>query len=226
MRAMRVGRPRYWLAVAVGAVAVTVSAVIFALFVGHDRPVNAMGRPPLATGPATPDPVASPSAEPASSQLSLSSTADPNVFARSIATSVFGIDTPAFAAAEYRRALRQAADPSLSDSGRADLFASVDARVPSDALWARMRANGQWSHWTPSRTWEPAAWSQVVTGGYAEPGWVMRNVAGIQTTHYLEGGAERSTARQQTLTVVMRCPTRGVRADRCGLVLVATQPVF
>lgn len=78
--------------------------------------------------------------------------------------------------------LRAAADPLLSDTDRAELYATIDSRIPSDALWERMRADEQRSMWAPTRTWEPAAWSQVVTGGYAEPGWAMRDVAGIQTT--------------------------------------------
>jgi hypothetical protein len=89
-----------------------------------------------------------------------------------------------------------------------------------------MRSNGQWSQWQPTRTWEPATWAQVVTAGHAEPGWVMRNVTGVQTTNYVEDGQNRSTSREATLTVVMRCPAEGLDLLRCHLVLISTQPVF
>lgn len=129
--------------------------------------------------------------------------------------------------ADYRRLLRSEADPNLTESGRADLFATIDSRIPSEQLWNRMRGNGQWSEWSPSRTWEPAAWSQVVTGGYAEPGWVMRNVTGTQTTHYVEAtGVARTTTRESTLSVVMRCPVPGNHVQHCALVLISTTPVF
>jgi hypothetical protein len=54
----------------------------------------------------------------------------------------------------------------------------------------------------------------------------MRNVTGVQTTHYVEDGLSRSTSREATLTVVMRCPAEGVDVQTCHLVLISTQPVF
>lgn len=147
-------------------------------------------------------------------------------YAAAVSALVFAMDTRASTPAELRQQLRQEADPALSDAGLDDLYDTIDARVPADALWERMRANSQWSQWQPTRKWEPATWAQVVTQGHAEPGWVMRNVTGVQTTNYVEDGLSRSTSREATLTVVMRCPAEGVNLPRCHLVLISTQPVF
>ena len=149
-----------------------------------------------------------------------------DVYAAAISARVLGLDTRTSAAAQVRERLRVEADPQLSDGGLTDLSASIDARVPTDALWERMRSNEQWSQWEPTRTWEPAAWAQVVTGGHAEPGWAMRNVTGVQTTHYREDGMTRTTSREVTLSVVMRCPDTGVDLPSCRLVLITAQPVF
>jgi hypothetical protein len=157
----------------------------------------------------------------------LTITADADVYARSVAGVVFGLDSRNFVSGDYRRLLRSEADPNLTEGGRADLFATIDSRIPSEQLWNRMRGNRQWSEWTPSRTWEPAAWSQVVIGGYAEPGWVIRNVTGTQTTHYLETtGVARTTTSEPSLSVVMRCPAPGGHVQHCALVLISTTPVF
>ena len=147
-------------------------------------------------------------------------------YAAVIGSLVFEIDTRTSTAAQVRERLRREADPQLSDDGLGDLYDTIGARVPADALWDRMRSNGQWSEWAPTRTWEPAAWAQVVTGGHAEPGWVMRNVTGVLTTHYVEDGMSRSTSREATLSVAMRCPTDRVPLSSCCLVLISTQPVF
>lgn len=147
-------------------------------------------------------------------------------YAAVIGALMFEMDTRTSTAGQTREQLRREADAQLSDDGLADLYATIDARVPADALWERMRSNEQWSQWEPIRTWEPAAWAQVVTQGHAAPGWVMRNVTGVQTIHYVEDGLSRSTSREVTLTVVMRCPTEGVDLPSCRLVLISTQPAF
>jgi hypothetical protein len=168
-----------------------------------------------------------PTRTPRAALLSLTRTADADAYVKSVARIVFGLDSRNLAADDYRRMLRSEADPNLAESGQADLFATIDSRIPREQLWDRMRLNEQWSQWSPSRTWEPAAWSQVVTGGYAEPGWVMRNVTGTQTTHYVEaGGVSRTTTREPTLSVVMRCPASGNHLQHCALVLISTTPVF
>jgi hypothetical protein len=151
---------------------------------------------------------------------------EPDEYAAAIGATVFGLDTRTSSPDQLRQRLRREADPQLSDDGRADLYATIDMRVPTNAMWDRLRRNDQWSQWQPTRTWEPAAWAQVVTAGHASPGWVMRNVTGVQTTHYVEDGHPRSTSREVTLSVVMRCPAEGVDLPVCRLVLISTQPVF
>jgi hypothetical protein len=156
-----------------------------------------------------------------------SPTVDPGEYTTEVAGLILGFDTRRASPDDYRRVLRAETDPNLSPTGRDDLFATIDARIPADDLWQRMRANAQWSQWTPQRTWEPAAWSQVVTAGYAQPGWAMRNVTGTQTTHYQDpDGTARTSGHEATLSVVMRCPARRAHVDRCRLVLISTTPVF
>ena len=180
-----------------------------------------VGRPPLVSPSAAPDSIREPIAEPLAS-----GTSNQDEYAAFIGSLVFEMDIRTSTAAQVRERLRREADPQLSDDGLGDLYATIDARVPADALWERMRSNGQWSEWAPTRTWEPAAWAQVVTGGHADPGWVMRNVTGVQTTHYVEDGFNRSTSREATLSLVMRCLGNAVDRPSCRLVLISTQPVF
>lgn len=183
-------------------------------------PDGALSAPPVPPSPPPDDPVT----------LGLDrgavEAANEDEYAAAISALVFAMDTRTSTPADLRQQLRAEADPELSESGLVDLYATIDTRVPADALWERMRANTQWSQWQPSRTWEPATWAQVVTQGHAEPGWVMRNVTGVQTTNYVEDGQSRSTSREATLTVVMRCPAEGVDLPKCHLVLISTQPVF
>ena len=186
------------------------------------RPVTTDGGPaPLVSPPAAPDRTKEPTARPLAAGAP-----NQDEYAAVIGSLVFEIDTRTSTAAQVRERLRREADPQLSDDGLGDLYDTIGARVPADALWDRMRSNGQWSEWAPTRTWEPAAWAQVVTGGHAEPGWVMRNVTGVLTTHYVEDGMSRSTSREATLSVAMRCPTDSVHLSSCRLVLISTQPVF
>lgn len=179
------------------------------------------GSAPLVSPSAAPDRIRDPIAEPLAA-----GTSKQDEYAALIGSFVFEMDARTSTAAQVRERLRREADPQLSDDGLGDLYATIDVRVPADPLWQRMRSNEQWSEWARTRIWEPAAWAQVVTGGHAEPGWVMRNVTGVQTTHYVEDGLSRSTSREATLTLVMRCPGNAVDRPRCRLVLISTQPVF
>jgi hypothetical protein len=225
MRAIRSRRTLVSCGALLGLIAVLLA---FALFASKDE-VHVVGAEAtrLHGGSAQTVKAGGPTTDSHAALPSLTRTADADVYAKSVGGLVFGLDSRNSVADEYRRLLRSEADPDLTERGQADLFATIDARIPSEQLWNRMRGNGQWSEWSPSRTWEPAAWSQVVTGGYAEPGWVMRNVTGTQTTHYIEAaGVARTTTREPTLSVVMRCPAPGAQVQHCALVLISTTPVF
>lgn len=181
---------------------------------------------PAPAAAATPVPATGAPASPIlPAALVVVATDDPALYAASVASGVFGMDTRSFAAADYRALLLAEADPTLTDTGLADLERLVDERVPADDLWQRMRENQQWSSFVVTQTWEPGSWEQVVTSGHAQPGWAMRNVTGVQTTHYVQSGTARESSRERTITIGMRCPAAGAEVDRCRLVLLGATVV-
>lgn len=147
---------------------------------------------------------------------------DPDAFASAVAAVVFSLDARGLEAEDYRRVLMLQADPLMTESGVEDLRRMVTERVPDEAQWARMRANEQWSQWSPTAVWEPQTWAEVVTDGLAEPGWVMRNVTGTQTTHYVDAGEPRTAVSEPTVTIGMRCPAPGADVTRCHLTMIGT----
>jgi len=152
--------------------------------------------------------------------VSLPVTGEADAYAAAVAAVVFGMDTRVHDPADYRATLLDEADPHLTTTGYADLERLLAERIPTTEQWARMRANAQWSTFEPTEVWEPGSWAQVVIAGQAEPGWVVRNVTGVQTTHYTEAGAEKSAVRERSVTVAMRCPAPGAGVEACRLVLV------
>lgn len=144
----------------------------------------------------------------------------PDAYADAVAAVLFGLDTRELDPADYSALLLAEADPTLTATGRADLERLIAERIPAAELWQRMRANEQWSTFAAGDVWVPGSWEQVVTSGQAEPGWALRNVTGIQTTHYVEYGVEKAASRERTVTIGMRCPAPGAGVDRCRLVLI------
>ncbi len=216
-------KPVRW-AVALLIVVAVVVAVALAFGGGDDAP--AASPTATATGtqltmePATPT-VTAPATE-VPGMPTIARTADPDAYADSVAAFVFSMDPRAFNPEDYRAAVLGEADPLMSESGLADLELMVDERIPDATQWARMRANGQWSTWSSTAVWEPQTWAEVVTDGLAEPGWVMRNVTGTQTTSYVDGGEDRTAVSEPTITVGMRCPAPGADVDRCHVTLLGT----
>ncbi len=225
MRQNQRRRTRRHLGAAVTALAVVLGGAVTAVVTTNNESANA-SRPAISRGEVPPVPRTTSHEVVDETPTGPNEVTDEDEYAVMISAAVFTVDTRTSTPAQLRDQLRAVADPLLSAKGLGDLYATIDARVPTDPLWERMRSNGQWSEWEPTRTWEPAAWAQVVTGGHAQPGWVMRNVTGVQTTHYLEDGVNRSASREATLTVVMRCPAEGLGLATCALVLISTQPVF
>ena len=152
-------------------VAVVVAAAMAFGSGGDDAPATS---PSAATGTQpTTEPATTTVAAPATEvpgMLTLARTADPDVYADSVAAFVFSMDLRAFNPEDYRTTLLGEADPTMSDSGLADLELMVDERIPDATQWARMRANEQWSTWSTTAVWEPQTWAEVVTDGLAEPG--------------------------------------------------------
>ena len=162
--------------------------------------------------------VSSPATPPDVGALPITGEAD--VYAAAVAGVVFGMDTRVHEPDAYRATLLGEADPHLSATGFADLERLLDERIPTGEQWARMRANAQWSTFEASEVWEPGSWAQVVIAGQAEPGWVVRNVTGVQSTHYTETGVEKTAVRERSVTIAMRCPAPGAGVEACRLVLV------
>lgn len=205
-------------------VVVVVVAVALAVGGGDDAPAAA----PTATtatgvqpGPAPATSTSGPATE-VPGMLTIARTSDPDVYAESVAALVFSMDPRAFEPNDYRSVLLGEADPLMSDTGLADLERTVEERIPDATRWARMRANEQWSAWSTTAVWEPQTWAEVVTDGLAEPGWVIRNVTGTQTTSYVDDGEDRTAVSEPTLTVAMRCPAPDAPVERCHLVLIGT----
>lgn len=180
-----------------------------------------------ASDPRTPGPIRTPLtagllvAEAETTKLAqLPVTSDPDAYASAVAGIVFGLDTTLTGPEDYRALLMSEADPQMSQRGRADLERMVAERIPDPELWERMRSNGQWSSWTTQAVWQPGAWDEVVTSGQAEPGWALRNVLGHQRTYFRDGGQDRSTTRERTVTIGMRCPAPDAQVDRCRLTMV------
>lgn len=211
-------------AVALLIVVAVVVAVALAFGGGDDAP--AASSTAAATGTQSTAEPAIPTATAAAPEvpgmLTVARTSDPDAYADSVAALVFSMDPRVFDPEDYRAALLGEADPVMSDSGLADLEVMVDERIPDATQWARMRANEQWSTWSSTAVWEPQTWAEVVTDGLAEPGWVMRNVTGTQTTYYVDGGEDRTAVSEPTITVGMRCPAPGADVDRCHLTLLGT----
>lgn len=177
------------------------------------------GRSPSAAT-STPDPAAP---SPSSVLVGLLPvTVDPDVYAAGVAGVVFGMDTRDVGPEGYRDLLLGEADPQLTPTGWEDLDRLVDERIPTATEWARMAANEQWSVFVAEQVWVPGSWEQVVIAGQAEPGWAVRNVTGVQTTHYTEVGTGHEAVRERTITIGMRCPAEGAGVERCHLVIVGS----
>ena len=147
-------------------------------------------------------------------------TDEADAYAAAVAAVVFGMDTRDHDPQAYWRLLLGQADPPLTTTGFADLERLLAERIPTTEQWARMRENDQWSRFEAGEVWEPGSWTQVVIAGDAEPGWVVRNVTGVQTTHYTEDGTEREAVRERSVTIARRCPAPGARVDAGRLVLI------
>jgi len=207
-------------------VVLALAVMLVAQLSTSDEPAAATAPVPVATSSlsVSAPPTDAPERDRASAEPVVT-TDEPGLYAAAIAAVVFGMDPRTRAAGDYRTLLMTEADPSLTETGLADLERLVEARVPADDMWQRMRTNAQWSQFVATQTWEPGSWQQVVTSGQAEPGWAMRNVTGVQTTRYVEHGAARETSRERTITVGMRCPASGAAVDRCRLVLLGASVV-
>ena len=206
-------------------IVVAVAVAVALAFRGGDAAPAAAPTGAAITTSASPEPPIPAESGPtqvAPGMLTIAHTSEPDVYADSVAALLFSMDTRAFNPEDYRTALLDEADPLMSATGSADLVLMVDEQLPEATQWARMRANQQWSTWSMTAVWEPQTWAEVVTDGLAEPGWVMRNVTGTQTTFYVEQGEDRTAVSEPTLTIGMRCPAPSAAVERCYLTMIGT----
>jgi hypothetical protein len=204
-------------------VAVTVLALAWMSLGALTGGADEVPPPPRTMGPTGPPAASAGQSDAAPSAATLPplpTTSDPDAYASAVAGVVFGLDTTFAGPDDYRALLMAQADPQMSPRGHADLERMVAERIPEPELWERMRSNGQWSAWTTQDVWQPGAWDEVLTSGQAEPGWALRNVLGTQTTHFRDGGHDRKTSRERTVTIGMRCPAPDALVDRCQLTMV------
>ena len=213
----------------IGALAILMAIAVATLWAGRaattDNPTGRAAPPEATSGSGSAsasanDETASATPPAPGSLRPLPETSDPDVYAAAVAGAVFAQDTVDADPEDYRARLMVEADPQMSPRGRSDLERMVAERIPAPEQWQRMRRNGQWSQWETEEVWQPGAWDEVVTSGQAEPGWVVRNVLGQQTVHFVEGRQARETSRERTLTIGMRCPAPGAAVDRCRLTLI------
>jgi hypothetical protein len=208
-------------------VAVLAVAVLGGWFVVRRGDVATDGTVPVAVDPRH-EPRPSPSVGEESPAATAATPAgdvasEPDGYARAIAQLVFAVDTRDGSSDELRSVLLGEADPRLSSTGREDLVRLLAVRLPDDGQWARMAANQQWAEWRATDVHEPGTFAEMVVEGHSGAGWAMRNVTGIQTVHYRDGGQWRESARERTVTVAMRCPlpdSAVTDLDRCRLLLV------
>jgi len=194
---------------------VFVAVVVAVTVLGGITLINRPDAPAAATGAAAPSRTASPSP----------GAADPDKYARDIAATIFGMDTRVLAPGVYRAMLLRAVDPHVTAEQRASIIAAVDALIPPEDAWAQMRTRQQWSRWSSNQVWIPASRVEVVTGGRAEPDWVLRNVQGVQSTHTSQGGHETTTSVHRTITIGMRCAASTLSSAGCSLAILGSTVV-
>ena len=148
--------------IAAGSVTALVCGVgIYGLATGPCTPTSTPGTSPTIT--TSPSPSATSTAKPSASGAPLvppvASSADPEQFARNVATTLFAWDTTTgLLPLDYTSAILAVGDPSGTE--QAGLATDVAAYLPSRTAWQDLREYGTSQHLTIARAYIPDQWGK------------------------------------------------------------------
>ncbi|WP_183377335.1 hypothetical protein [Helcobacillus massiliensis] len=207
--------------IAAGSVTALVCGVgIYGLATGPHTPTSTSGTlPTITTGPSpssTTPATASPSASGASSVPRVARSADPEQFARNVATTLFAWDTATgLLPLDYTSAVLAVGDPSGAE--QAGLATDVAAYLPSRTAWQDLREYGTSQHLTIDRAYIPDQWGEAVAQapeGQLAPGTVAYTIEGTRHRTGTWNGERVGSAHKVEFTVFVVCaPTY----DTCHL---------
>jgi len=153
------------------------------------------GSSPSAT---TPTPEASPSP--------VSSTSDPQEFARHVAVAIFAWDTATgYTASDYIQELVDVGDPSGNETP--GLAADLADYLPNTAAWAQLRQYETRQWLTIETATVPTTWTQALQQGQATllPGTTAYTITGTRHRAGVWDGKPVTTAEQVSFTIFETC---------------------
>ncbi len=198
--------------IAAGSVTALVCGVgIYGLATGPHTPTSTPGTSPtITTGPSpssTTPATASPSASGASSVPPVARSADPEQFARNVATTLFAWDTTTgLLPLDYTSAILAVGDPSGDE--QAGLASDVAAYLPNRDAWIELRQYATSQHLTISRAFVPDAWADAVEQaqpGHLAPGTVAVTIEGTRHREGVWNGQPVTSEHPVAFTVFVVC---------------------
>ncbi|QKW53619.1 hypothetical protein [Streptomyces buecherae] len=204
--ASSVVRRRVLLGTTVLAILVTIAGLAAYLTRGDRTPQEAGTAKSAATSPTSPTPTASTPNRRAGVLPTPPKTHDPIAFAKAAAAALWSYDTRASSQPELLRAMRTWL---TRESKYADA-ASVEALVPTPALWKQMGANGQFATATVHEGHFPASFTRALQtdpGAITDAYLYAVTVSGKQSIAWKGSPAGGAESRATTLAVQCR-PSR------------------
>jgi hypothetical protein len=99
----------------------------------------------------------------------------------------------------------------LSSARKAGL-ASIDAALPSAAMWPSMAAEAIITHFQVTAVTEPPSWlAAVADAEITEPGLTARTVSGVENIRYRSGPTASTSTVPESIVVAMLCPPSSLR---------------
>lgn len=207
--------------IAAGSVTALVCGVgIYGLATGPHTPTSTPGTSPTITTSPSPSSTttatASPSASEAPSVPPVARSADPEQFARNVATTLFAWDTTTgLLPLDYTSTILAVGDPSGAE--QAGLATDVAAYLPSRTAWQDLRKCGTSQHLTIDRAYIPDQWGEALAQapeGQLAPGTVAYTIEGTRHRTGTWNGEPVTSAHKVEFTVFVVCsPTY----DTCHL---------
>lgn len=214
----RSSRRRLVLIVAGSVTALVCGVGIYGLATGPHTPTSIPGTSPTST--TNPSPSATSTAEPSASGAPavppVARSADPEQFARNVATTLSAWDTTTgLLPLDYTSAILAVGDPSGAE--QAGLATDVATYLPSRTAWQDLRAYGTSQHLTIHRAYIPDQWGEAVAQapeGQLAPGTVAYTIEGTRHRTGTWSGEPVTSAHPVAFTVFVVCaPTY----DTCHL---------